>query len=449
LWETILSGNEWRGEFLNKKKSGELYWEAASISPIFDESGNITHFIAIEEDITKQKEMITELIEAKEKAEELNRVKSSFLANMSHELRTPLIAILGFSEILESELSSDPLLTEMVENIMKGGKRLLETVNLILNISRVESGKEEVSLHEIDIVPILKETYELFTPLAAVANLDYQLNTDTKKIICNIDDRLFRDIFNNLINNAIKFTESGSVKISVEATVQKAIIKIIDTGIGIPLDKQAVIWEEFRQVSEGLSRSFEGTGLGLTLSKRIIELMKGIITVESKVGVGSVFTIKFLASDDFPMAEELKPEKELFIKKDDSKIDTTSLLSILYVEDDLINQNVVKLYLKNNFLVETAKDGKTALQLIKKKKFDIFLMDINLGGGMDGMEITKLIRKMPQYSETPIVAVTAYALESDKIKFLAGGCSHYLSKPFEKHQLLDLISTIEKNRVNR
>jgi PAS domain S-box-containing protein len=443
LWETILSGNEWRGEFLNKKKSGELYWEAASISPIFDESGNITHFIAIEEDITKQKEMITELIEAKEKAEELNRVKSSFLANMSHELRTPLIAILGFSEILESELSSDPLLTEMVENIMKGGKRLLETVNLILNISRVESGKEEVSLHEIDIVPILKETYELFTPLAAVANLDYQLNTDTKKIICNIDDRLFRDIFNNLINNAIKFTESGSVKISVEATVQKAIIKIIDTGIGIPLDKQAVIWEEFRQVSEGLSRSFEGTGLGLTLVKNNTGLMKGTISLESEVGKGSAFIV------EFPLTETTNVTTEKSIKTlgnneiEQIKSTPKTNKNILYVEDDKISVQYVTLILKGKYNVDAAARAVEALEMLKQKKYDLILMDVNLSRGMDGVQLTEFIRNtIPEYKDVPIIAVTAYAMHGDKEEFLSRGMSGYISKPFSKKDMLSLLERV-------
>ncbi|MDP2303298.1 MAG: PAS domain S-box protein [Ignavibacteria bacterium] len=452
LWSTINSGKEWRGEFHNKKKNGELYWVSALISPIFGETGKIIRFLAIQENITEKKKMIGELIKAKEKAEEMNRLKSNFLANMSHELRTPLNGILGYASILTSSLDN-PEYNHMTQSIFSSGKRLSETLNLILDLSRAETDAIEVFSKNINIVPIINNVIELYTESAFKKNLPLRSVISDENLFANLDENLFERTISNLVSNAIKFTEKG--RITIEAGRETSgdknwiYINVKDTGIGIPEDKIDMIWEEFRQVSEGISRNFEGTGLGLTLSKRIIELMKGIITVESKVGVGSVFTIKFLASDDFPMAEELKPEKELFIKKDDSKIDTTSLLSILYVEDDLINQNVVKLYLRNNFLVETAKDGKTALQLIKKKKFDIFLMDINLGGGMDGMEITKLIRKMPQYSETPIVAVTAYALESDKIKFLAGGCSHYLSKPFEKHQLLDLISAIGKNRVNR
>ncbi|MDP3830189.1 MAG: response regulator, partial [Ignavibacteriaceae bacterium] len=220
-------------------------------------------------------------------------------------------------------------------------------------------------------------------------------------------------------------------------------INVIDTAKGIPEDKNDMIREEIRQVSEGISRNFEGTGLGLTISKRIVELMKGEISVESKVGVGSIFTVRFPASDVKIEGEKTVSSKEATTDKaGEGKISKTSIPSILYVEDYLINQNVVRLYLRNIYSLETAFDGVTALDLVNKKEYDLILMDINLGSGIDGMAVTKEIRKMPQYAETPIVAVTAYAMDSDREEFLSGGCSHYLSKPFEKQELLELIASI-------
>jgi PAS domain S-box-containing protein len=446
LWYTINSGREWRGEFLNKTKNGDLYWVSSLISPIFSKTGEIIRYVAIQENITEKKKMIDELIKAKEKAEEMNRLKSNFLSNMSHELRTPLNGILGFASILSSSLDN-PEYNIMAQSIFTSGKRLSETLNLILDLSKAET--EDIVLHSenINIIPVVNRVVALFSESAAKKNLLLETVVADENLYANLDENLFERTINNLVSNAIKFTDNGkiSVKARKETTEGKEwiCIQVKDTGIGIPEEKIDLIWEEFRQVSEGFSRSFEGTGLGLTLSKRIIELMNGVITVESKVGEGSVFTVKFLSSDYIPEVVEVKPEKEVLAANQvEKKMDLTSLHSVLYVEDDLINQSVVKLYLKNLFIVETADDGEAALQLVAKKKYDLILMDINLGSGMDGMAVTKAIRKMPQYFDTPIVAVTAYAMESDKIEFLSGGCSHYLAKPFESYELLDLLSSI-------
>ncbi|MCK9209692.1 MAG: PAS domain S-box protein [Ignavibacteriaceae bacterium] len=452
LWTTIISGKEWRGEFQNKRKTGELYWVSALISPILTEHGEIISYLAVQEDITEKKKMISELITAKEKAEEMSRLKSNFLANMSHELRTPLNGILGYAEVLSSSLNN-PDNVQMSQTIYDSGKRLSDTLNLILDFSKAETEKIEIFSKNISVISVVNNVVKLFAEAAIKKNLLLETVITDENVYAKLDENLFERTINNLVSNAIKFTNNGKITVEVgkETTQEKdplrrvnwIYVKVKDTGIGIPEDKIDLIWEEFRQVSEGMGRSFEGTGLGLTLSKRIIELMNGIITVESKVGVGSIFTVKFLASDYIPEAEELKQEKEVITSKhEEKKIEKTALQLVLYVEDDLINQNVVKLYLRNFCSVETANDGKSALQLVSEKKYDIILMDINLGVGMDGMTVTKEIRKMSQYADTPIIAVTAYAMESDKKEFLSGGCSHYLVKPFEKHELLDLITSI-------
>lgn len=254
LWNTILAGKTWQGEFRNKKRNGELYWENALISPIIDSDGKITHFVAVKEDITEKKKMIEELIEAKEKAEEMNRIKSSFFANMSHELRTPMVGILGFSEVLMNELKDNPNYFKMISSINTSGQRLLETLNLILNLSKLEASKVEVELKTQNIIPILKECFESFESAAANKNINYSFISEYPDILCDIDQLLFSSIFNNLLNNAIKFTDGGSITLNISVDSGYANISVTDTGVGISEAKQNLIWEEFRQASEGYNR---------------------------------------------------------------------------------------------------------------------------------------------------------------------------------------------------
>jgi PAS domain S-box-containing protein len=440
-----MEGNQVNKESYRKKKDGSLaYVQIVGVPVIVNDIA--IGFYGMYVDLTHIKKAEEELIAAKEKAEEMNRLKSNFLANMSHELRTPLNGILGFASILSSSIDN-PEYNIMAQSIFTSGKRLSETLNLILDLSKAET--EDIVLHSksINIIPVVNRVVELFSEPAGKKNLLLETVIANENLYAKLDENLFERTINNLVSNAIKFTDNGkiSVKVGKETTEGKdwIYIQVKDTGIGIPEDKIDLIWEEFRQVSEGFSRSFEGTGLGLTISKRIVQLMNGVITVESKVGEGSVFTVKFLASDYIPEVVEVKREKEVLAANPvEKKMDLTSSHSVLYVEDDLINQSVVKFYLRNFCMVETAKDGESALQLVAEKKYDLVLMDINLGSGMDGMAVTKEIRKMPQYAETPIIAVTAYAMDSDREEFLSGGCSHYLSKPFEKQELLELIASI-------
>jgi len=446
LWSTLLSGNDYKCEMLNKKNNGELYWEASTISPLLDKKGKITQFVAIKADITEKKKMIEELIKAKEKAEEMNRLKSNFLANMSHELRTPLNGILGYAEVLSSSLEDEEYV-KMSRTIHESGTRLSETLNLILDLSKAETEKIDIFAKNISILPIVQKVTKHFSEEAAKKNLQMETVISDENVFANLDANLFERAVSNLVNNAVKFTQSGKITVEVGREQELCYVKIKDTGIGIPEDKIELIWEEFRQVSEGLARRFEGTGLGLTIAKRIIELMGGTITVESKIGVGSVFTVKFSTTTSAAEADQIKNEDESAAQKQKTSQSAVSpFSSILYVEDDLINQNVVKFYLKNLYSVETVRDGISALQLVAEKKYDLILMDINLGGTMNGMAVTKEIRKMSQYLNTPIIAVTAYAMESDKKEFLSGGCSHYLAKPFERNQLLNLITSIEVER---
>lgn len=296
LWNNLIEGKEWNGELINKRKNGELYWEKALISPMIDDKFRTTHYIAIKEDISQKKEMERMLIEAKEKAEEMSRLKSNFLANMSHELRTPMIGILGYSELLKSELQENPGLNELASVINMAGNRLMETLNLILDLTRIESGNLVVNIDGFELNTLVKESIQLFEENAKQKNLVLKYHFLNDPVTVYTDARLITLALNNLINNAIKFTDSGSVTVEVNTDSSPdgnmAVIAVSDTGIGIPKDKQNLIFDEFRQVSEGYSRSFEGTGLGLTLTKKAIEILNGTISVYSEPGIGSNFKLK-------------------------------------------------------------------------------------------------------------------------------------------------------------
>lgn len=441
LWETILRGETWRGEFLNKKKTGELFWESASISSIKNKRGEITRFIAVKEDITEKKKMIEELIAAKETAEEMNAIKASFFANMSHELRTPLIGILGYSEILSDEFSGDENVQSMIEGINKGGKRLLETLNLILNITKLEAGKTSVNYRAINIIPLLEEIFYLNTSFALKNGIECNLKILAKEIYCKIDTSLFGSIFNNLVSNAVKYTSKGKVELHAEANDGRAVIRVIDTGIGIPEEKQEIVWEEFRQASEGLGRIFEGTGLGLTIAKKYTELMDGKISLESKVGEGSCFTVSF------PIAQrEIQPADLVKIKEStqvtppiQKEVAPKKKKRILFVDDDEIAKMFVRRVLSEEFNVDCISAVEEALALIEANEYNLILMDLNLGAQMNGLELAKKIKSSETYNDVPIVAVTAYAMIGDRERALANGLDGYIAKPFRINDFYNFV----------
>ncbi len=440
LWDTISSGNEWRGELHNKKKSGDLYWENVLISPVKNDKGKITHFIGIKEDITDNKRMIEELILAKDKAEEMSRLKSIFLSNMSHELRTPLIGIIGFAEFL-SESIKDHELKEMSDNILKSGHRLSETLNLILDIAKFESEKADFKSEPINIITETDEIVKLFYGAAINKGLYLKSSFDSQSILFNIDERAYRTILSNLVNNALKFTFVGGVNINVGFNENYLEINIADTGIGIAEKDYDIIFEEFRQASEGFSRNFEGTGLGLSITKKIVEKFRGSINVKSKLGMGSTFTVKLPITENISK-KEIPPEIKIGQHKGILSVKSIGLV----IDDDPFVFVVLKKYLIDTVDLDSISDAELAFNMLKKKKYDMIFMDINLKRGMDGVQATKQIRKLKEYENVPIIATTAYAMENDKEEFLAAGCSHYLSKPFTRQSVMDLVADISENK---
>lgn len=428
-------------EYRIVRPDGGIRWISDRKSVIHDENGKAIQIGGIAKDITESKQAEEVLIRAKEKAEEMNRIKTNFFSNMSHELRTPLIGILGFSEILKEQLTMDSEKEEMVDQIHKGGTRLLETLNLVLNIAKIEEEKIEVDFKEKDIIPILQEVTKLYQGAAIKKNIHLTFYASTNNINCRIDENLFRNIFNNLINNAIKFTHKGSITITAQSKADRAVIRVADEGEGIAKGRQAIIWDEFRQASEGFGRRYEGTGLGLTIAKKFTEIMNGKISVISEVGRGSIFIV------ELPLLHVVQPEE---IRTDDEAIQSsresykpeTNRKKLLYVEDDDISRNFVTIILKNEFEVDLAESGTEGLSKIRDKKYDLILVDINLERGMNGIEFTKQMRQITGCKDIPVIAVTAYAMPGDKEKFVKQGMTDYISKPFLKNEMIDMIKRL-------
>jgi len=305
LWGSITNGKEWHGEWQNRKKNGDLYWESANIFPLKDEAGNITHFIGMKEDITNRKKMEQELINAKEKAEESDKLKSAFLANMSHEIRTPMNAILGFSQLLNEEESSKSEKEHYVNLIQNNGKDLMNIIDDIIDISKIEAGQLKIFKSVFNLHEMFVELYENFNeflkmkPEKSKFSFIYNQFENTHKTFLYSDIDRLKQVVKNLLSNAIKFTEFGVVEFGFEihktAQEKKLQIYVKDTGIGISKNKQKIIFESFAQANDSDSKIYGGTGLGLAISKKIVEMLGGEIRLESKLKQGSNFFVSLPA----------------------------------------------------------------------------------------------------------------------------------------------------------
>lgn len=422
------------------KKGGDMCYLEAICQNLIDIPG-VNGIVVNVRDITERKLVEDELRNAKLKAEEMNRVKSSFFANMSHELRTPLHGILGISQILEDQILA-PNKKHLVEMLSQSGKRLLNTLNMILNLSRVEANKLDINYTSVDICKLIKDNIRLFEPSANQKGLVLEYVSNCDGFIIETDEQMLISVLNNLIDNAIKYTNQGSVKVFSAVEMFEGVlctkIRVQDTGIGINEEDQKIIFDEFRQVSEGYSRSFEGTGLGLSIMKKYIELLNGKITLESKFGVGSVFSVYLPINNVMPAPENTGLKKKEDIKTT-SKPGTDKKYNILLVDDEEITFNIVGIWLKNIARLEYAENASNAIAKLNKGKFDLVILDINLKRGGNGIDVLKELRKINGYAEVPVIACTAYAMQGDKENLLKEGFNYYLSKPFEKEDLMELV----------
>ena len=447
LWETILSGRVWQGELINRARDGRLYPEEMTITPLKGSDGEITHFIAIKQDITARKQYEEALIQARDEAEEMNRLKDAFLANMSHDIRTPLSAIIGFADLIAMEVPESH--RRHIHQIKTSGKRLLNTLNSVLDLSMLEAGTLELHLEVLDVVAEVQQIVQLLPPVARGKGLDLQMQFPASKVEAMLDRACLDRILTNLIGNAINFTERGEVTLVVRARAEQVEIEVSDTGIGISEAFMPYLFEAFKQESTGLTRSHEGTGLGLTITKQLIALMEGEITVESRKGEGSRFTVTFPRLATQPEAATKAPEAATKAPEAAPR-HPAGKHSLWPARVLAVDDNPAMLYLLERFLeempeaseVDTAEDEESALALARRQRYDVVLLDINLGVIRTGVDVLQALRQLPEYAMVPAVAVTAYALPGDRERFLEAGFDAYLSKPFTEEQLRQVLIAV-------
>ncbi|MCA1746814.1 MAG: response regulator, partial [Bacteroidales bacterium] len=361
------------------------YWENVIISPIVNEESNITHFIMVREDITEKKRMIEELIEAKDKAEESDRLKTAFLANMSHEIRTPMNGILGFTDLLSKPQLSGEEKTKYINIIQKSGQRMLNTVNDIIEISKIETGQVKPAISPVNICHVLEELVIFFEKEAEQKGLgfNYDKRTDPGTILTDLTK--FSSIISNLIKNAIKYTDNGSVTVGCEKDKDQTIFFVRDTGIGIPANRQKAVFNRFEQADIGDTRAFQGSGLGLSIAKSYVEMLGGEIWLESEEGKGAQFsfTIPF-QTDNVKKTDDHKQEVKKMNETKNAK------LKILIAEDEESATMFLSIILQERaaeFLYATT--GTEAVELCRKNPdIDVVLMDIKMPE-MDGYVATQ------------------------------------------------------------
>ena len=434
LWETLNAGKEWHGDFHNKKKDGSLYWESASISPIVNSEGKTTHYIAIKEDITQRKKVEKELVKSKERAEESDRLKLAFLANMSHEIRTPMNGILGFTELLKEPKLSGKEQQEYIKIIEKSGRRMLNIINDIINISKVESGQIEVSLSETNINSQIKYIYTFFQPEAKQKGIDLIVSKQlaSEDTFVKTDREKVYAVLTNLVKNALKFSNEGSIVFGCQRKGEMLEFFVKDTGLGISKSQKKIIFERFRQANETVSRSHEGSGLGLAISKAYVEILGGQIWVKSKEGKGSTFYFTIPLN---------KPEEKIVVEEEQSDVKiakTVKDLKVLIVEDDAISKLLITIAVKPySKEILKASTGIEAVEACRNNPdIDLVMMDINMPE-MGGYEATKLIREFNK--KLVIIAQTANGMQIDRDNAIAAGCTDYIAKPININTFGDLI----------
>jgi PAS domain S-box-containing protein len=471
IQHALETGQVWQGELINRNRNGTPYWVSATLVPLRDALGHQQQIIAIQTDISALKSTELELQKAKNQAEAANRAKSEFLANMSHEIRTPMNSIIGMTDlVLDSTLEAQQ--REFLSLARGSAESLLSILNDILDFSKIEAG--HLSMEQIPFDPrlCLQSTLDVLNFKAREKGLALLHETEPRvpAILLGDPGRL-RQIISNLVVNAIKFTLRGEVRVRMqllEQTGNRAKIKISvqDTGIGIPPEKLSRLFSPFTQVDASTTREFGGTGLGLTICKRLATLMDGETGVESVLGQGSIFwftyTLEVVGSDAFPaiLIQHNPPEAQevklggmsISISAQAEKpttpgaptlSDKGTVYRILLVDDNIVNQKLASHMLTRlGYVARCASNGFEALEALKTEHFDLVVMDCQMPE-MDGYEATARIRAADPAvinPKIPIIALTANAMEGDRDRVLAAGMDDYLTKPIQLPLLAGTLS---------
>lgn len=435
LWETVLSGREWIGEMLNVKKNGEKYWENAMISPLLNEAGQITHLVGIMEDVTEKRRMVEDLIAAKDKAEAGEKLKSAFINNISHEVRTPLNGIVGFSELLSNPEIKEEEKEHFNEIIQKSSKRLLNTIDNYLDISLIVSGNMVVHNNTFPLSNLMKIIENEFIEACSAKNIELLIKVPEPlaDLQFNTDQVFVRKILSHLVDNAVKFTQQGSITIGVDMKPGLVEFFVTDTGVGIDSSMTQAIFEYFTQADTSRTRGYEGSGLGLSIAGGLLKLIGGTIHVESTKNKGSSFFFTLPGKVITSKVPDLVP----------GALQPAAIKNpvVLVADDDDFNYKYVEVILKRAaFTVLRAENGQIAIDTCRKNSaINLILMDMKMPI-VSGFTATREIKKI--LPDLPIIALTAFVSTNDEKEAYAAGCEAFVSKPVNREKLMGMINKI-------
>jgi PAS domain S-box-containing protein len=421
------------------RKDGSMFWANIVFTAIRDQAGNLRGFAKLTRDLTERNKVEAILTDARALAEKANLAKSDFLSSMSHELRSPLNAILGFAQLMESDTPAPtPAQGESIIQILNAGWYLLELINEILDLATIESGKLSMSLEPVSLSELLLECHLMIEPLAQRRGIRMNVPHSDVPYCVNADRTRIKQVLINLLSNAIKYNRTGgSVVVECTATTSGRVrITVKDTGAGLPPEKLAQLFQPFNRLGQEVNGE-EGTGIGLVVSKRLVELMDGVIGVESTMGKGSAFWVELMSTA--PLA--LPAVIDTAATEESAAATLAGLRTLLYVEDNPANLQLVERLIgrRKDLRMLSAMDGNLGVELARTCLPDVILMDINLPG-ISGIEALKILRNDPATAHIPVVALSANAMSRDIQKGLDAGFFRYLTKPIKVTDFMDALN---------
>ncbi len=425
-------------EYRVLRDSGEEFWIAEMMQAIRGDHGKMRRMIGAMQNITSRKQTERALIEAKEEAEAATRAKSAFLATMSHEIRTPLNGVLGMAQAMAAG-ALGPAQRERLDVIRQSGETLLAVLNDVLDLSKIEAGRLELEEAEFDIGAVAAGAHAGFSAVAAQKRLTFDLSVSRAAAgVYRGDATRVRQVLNNLISNALKFTETGRVAVSVGLRRGALTLTVVDTGIGMSAAQQAALFQKFAQADASTTRRFGGTGLGLAICRELTELMGGRIEVKSAVGAGSTFVVTLPLPHGERAVREAGAPKPAAPAPPETKSTGGAGVRLLAAEDNPVNQLVLKALLAQIGIEPVVVgDGVDAVAAWENGDWDVILMDVQMPR-MDGPTATRFIRERElaqRRRRTPIVALTANAMTHQVNEYLAAGMDGFVAKPIEIDRL--------------
>jgi PAS domain S-box-containing protein len=421
------------------RKDGSLFWANSVFTAIRDQAGNLRGFAKLTRDLTERNKVEKAMSNAKAIAEKANLAKSEFLSSMSHELRSPLNAILGFAQLMESDAPPPTATqTESISQILNAGWYLLELINEILDLATIESGKLSISMEPVSLSEVLQECQSMIEPLALRRGITMHFPGSDNQFHVKADRTRIKQVLINLLSNAVKYNRTGG-SVTVECTAKASghiRISVADTGAGLPPEKLAQLFQPFNRLGQEANGE-EGTGIGLVVSKRLVELMEGVIGVESTVGAETVFWVELLSTASLALPAAV----ETVASEDAVPMFPAGMRTLLYVEDNPANLKLVERLIgrRNDLRLLSAVDGNRGVELARTCLPDVILMDINLPG-ISGIEAMKILRDDASTAHIPVMALSANAMPRDIQRGIDAGFFRYLTKPIKVSEFMDALN---------